>query len=135
MLRLLFDSEQPFESAQAQGDLEHIEKWDAAMPADPPLHPPFPSNSTLTSPPCTRTQLLRSAPNKKHSTGCIIKCASLRTHRYRSANRLGEALAQGGRSSLQKSLSFQSQRFSVDEVHNPVNTVSRLPKHCKILSS
>lgn len=46
-----------------------------------------------------------------------------------------EALAQEGFSSLEKSLLFQSQQLSMDEVNNPVNIVHRLPKHCELLSN
>lgn len=49
--------------------------------------------------------------------------------------RTGEVLAQEGLSSLEKSLLFQSQSFSMDEVNNPVNTVRSLPKHCELLSN
>lgn len=79
------------------------------------------------------------SPSKKHrNTGCIIKSVPLRAYCQQCVNREerpGEALAQEGLSLLEKSLSFQSERFSVDEVNNPVDTVLGLPKHCELLSN
>lgn len=46
--------------------------------------------------------------------------------------RPAEALAQEGLSSLEKSLLFQSQWFSKDEVDN--HAVRRRPRHCELLS-